>query len=139
VPPAAAELGAHVEACGPCRAAVDDYRRISREVAALAASPAPAPRLDAIRGRAASAAREERETVRWLQRVAAAAALVLIASGLFVLWPTGGASGRESENSGDLASRTVERDHAVYLIVGGPVWRVEPSPSPESLPIEEDF
>ena len=76
----AADVESHVAACAGCRARAADFRRLAECIRALASEPAPPPRLGAILAATERSAREERETVRFLRRVALAAAGVLLSS-----------------------------------------------------------
>jgi anti-sigma factor RsiW len=76
----AADVESHVAACASCRARSADFRRLAECIRALASEPAPPPRLAAILAATERSAREERETVRFLRRVALAAAGVLLSS-----------------------------------------------------------
>ena len=92
-PELAAELSEHLKACAACAARARTGRRISEAIRAAAPAPgALAPALDPeeILRRSRRSSQEEASLVRILRRVAAAAALITLVSGIGIVWSTAG-------------------------------------------------
>ncbi len=93
-PEQAAEVAAYLKSNPRAQARVSDYRRVAAVIRRVAkASPIPMPRPDVIRRRALRREQEERQVIQWLQRLTAAAAILLVATlgMLFVPTPAGDA------------------------------------------------
>ena len=117
-PVRSATLERHVAGCASCHAKIEAYRRLSERLRSLAGAPAPPPDVDAILAIARRARREEGETIRFLKRVAMAAAVVLISAvGALLLQPG-------SEEAG-LVSSEAGRDDAMAIVLAEPSFGEE--------------
>ncbi len=75
----AAEVAAYLKANPSAQEKVADFRKVAAVIRRIArATPIPMPRPDVIRRRALCRAQEERQVIRWLQRLTAAAAVLLV-------------------------------------------------------------
>lgn len=91
-PEQAADVAAYLKSNPRAQAKVSDYRRVAAVIRKVAkATPIPMPRPLVIRRRALRREQEERQVIQWLQRLTAAAALLLVTTlgMLFASTPTG--------------------------------------------------
>jgi len=116
------EVEAHVSSCTACRKMADDFSEISRRLRLAAeADLVPEAPVAALGARFRDESRERILLVRALQKVAAAAALVLISTSAVLVWqdrfaPLWGPSGTE----GDAAS--LRRDSVMEIVLSDPPW-----------------
>ncbi|MGQ9591836.1 MAG: anti-sigma factor family protein [Planctomycetota bacterium] len=109
-------LERHLEACASCREALAECAAISRALRSASAD-VPVVTRAAIDHWARKALEERVTTIRWLRRVAAVAAALLVAS-LAAFWSL---SLSASEEAG--ASAAVHRESALEIVLGGPDWQ----------------
>ncbi len=91
-PEQAADVAAYLKSNPRAQAKVSDYRRVAAVIRKVAkATPIPMPRPVVIRRRALRREQEERQVIQWLQRLTAAAAILLVTTlgMLFASTPTG--------------------------------------------------
>ena len=78
-PDQAADVAAYLKANPHAQAEVADYRNVAAVIRKVArTTPIPIPRPDVIKRRALRREQEERQVIQWLQRVTAAAAVLLV-------------------------------------------------------------
>ena len=119
--PRAADVERHVEMCDGCRRQAEDFRALSTRIG-CALEPAP-PSIDVARVRevAVLARRDADGAVRWLRRVAAVAAVLLLSSSLFnVLLPPDRPASPYSalppdEESADATRATIDPEYSVVV------------------------
>ena len=107
-------VGEHISSCSRCAAAAADYRGIAAAIAGAAAAPVPVPGVSSIVQRARFEDEEEMRMVRFFQRVASMAALLLFSSvGIYCLaeWADSSAT-----NKGDTL------DNVLELAISDPTW-----------------
>ena len=116
------EVETHLTSCAACRRMADDFSKISRRLRLAAETDLlPATPVGALGARFSSEWRERVRLIRALQKVAAAAALVLISTSAVLVWqdsfaPLWGPSGTE----GDTAS--LRRDSVMEIVLSDPPW-----------------
>ena len=78
-PEQAADVAAYLKSNPRAQAKVSDYRRVAAVIRKVAkVTPIPMPRPVVIRRRALRREQEERQVIQWLQRLTAAAAILLV-------------------------------------------------------------
>ncbi len=126
-PEQAAEVAAYLKANPRAQAKVSDYRRVAAVIRKVAkAAPIPMPRPDVIRRRALRREQEERQVIQWLQRLTAAAAILLVTTlgMLFVSTPTGSAAILSNPDQGldQGPDHAPLLDQAMILALNDPSW-----------------
>jgi predicted anti-sigma-YlaC factor YlaD len=115
VDPATAEaLGRHVAGCPACRAVRDDYAAIGALLRRAAVLPPPDVSIGDVMRRVAEGGRERVQVIRYLKRVTAAAAAVLILSTAFLFWDAAAGKVRTME------SESVRHDAALEIVFSVP-------------------
>ena len=121
-----ATIEAHVERCPRCREQADDFRRLSALIRAAEVSAVPTPDVGKIRGRVAQIKVEDEKTLRFLKRIAAAAAVLLVVTLPLGAWsvltdsedarvaiPAEREAGREGPAGPDAVDADVDTDAAL--------------------------
>jgi anti-sigma factor RsiW len=116
-PSSSIEVERHWSGCEDCRAAVEEYRRISERLREWAGRPVPMPDAAAIRLQAKTVDLEERRLVHIMKRVAAAAAVFLAMASILAWWTF-------SPPANPWASPGVspDRDAVLELVIRDPIW-----------------
>ncbi len=115
-PSSSIEVERHWSGCEDCRAAVEEYRRISERVRVWAGRPVPMPEAAAIRLQARAIDLQERRLVRFMKGVAAAAAVFLAMSSILAWWTFSPAAPWASPGVAP------DRDAALQLVIRDPIW-----------------
>jgi anti-sigma factor RsiW len=123
-----AEVSLHVGLCAKCRSQAHEERRVARMLRSGAMVLAGrSPRLDARRilERSRRAREQEAQTVGFLKRISAAAALLIVASGMAIAWHDAGGS-RQAEATTSIrafAARTagmacIDEENSFAIVMG---------------------
>ncbi len=111
-------VASHLEECASCRELLREDGELSAALASGAAE-VPMPRGEVVERWARAALEENRTTVRWLRRVAAAAAALLVAS-LVAFSSVSWHAGEEAAASSEAA--LVQRESALEIVLSDPSW-----------------
>ena len=126
-PEQAADVAAYLKANPRAQAKVSDYRRVAAVIRKVArVTPIPMPRPDVIRRRALRREQEERQVIQWLQRLTAAAAILLVTTlgMLFVPTPTGNAAMFPDQRPDQRPDHAPLLDQGMILALNDPSWEV---------------
>ena len=138
-PEQAADVAAYLKSNPRAQAKVSDYRRVAAVIRKVAkATPIPMPRPVVIRRRALRREQEERQVIQWLQRLTAAAAILLVTTlgmlfastltgdaGLGLVVPTTAQRDLDGKpEPGILLDHAPLLDQAMILALNDPSWEM---------------
>lgn len=125
-PDQAAEVAAYLKANPSAQARVSDYRNVAAVIRKVTGTtPVPMPRPDVIRKRALRIEQEERQVIRWLQRLTAAAAILLVTT-VGLLLATAPRDAASSVASEAVSNQPALLDPGMILALNDPSWEMSP-------------